>query len=290
MPPWWEVPDWSLYSLLTSSDIVPFAMVTNTSQEVELFSDNEVTARVLDVIKSANQKIALICPYIDRVGHVEQELVKAAKRGVKILVVLRNDRGAIGGNKSKLALDWFSEQKIQVESVPNLHAKFYMNEKEAIVTSMNLLRSSWSGSLELGISLRGSAHRQLASYLNEHLNAFFADEDSESTKSIPVPTKSNAPPSRKKRARSPKPSEKQSGGLGGFLKDLILGPAGYCIRCGDNLPQSDVDAEQVLCETDYRNWRRFENPDYQEKYCTSCGEERKTTFARPQCKDCYYDR
>ena len=48
--------------------------------ELRIFVDNEVTARILSVVQRAEHNVALITPYVDRVGHVEQELVKAQQR------------------------------------------------------------------------------------------------------------------------------------------------------------------------------------------------------------------
>jgi hypothetical protein len=74
-----------------------------------------------------------------------------------------------------------------------------------------------------------------------------------------------------------------------MIRGLLLGTAGYCIRCGDDLSEADVDAGKTMCGKDYASWARFKKPEFKEKYCTNCGEEKPTTFAKPECQDCYYN-
>ena len=96
-----------------------------SATRLEIFADNEVTARVLNVIDSAEQAIALVSPYIDRVGHVEQAVLKAQQRRVDVLVVVRKDGETVGGRNSGDALEWLKEHKIPVLTVPNLLSLAY---------------------------------------------------------------------------------------------------------------------------------------------------------------------
>ena len=266
-------------------------MATQMTPTSEFFADNVVTAQVLNVIKNAKHRIALVSPYVDRVGHVEQELVKAKGRGVDVLIVVRRDGNKVGGTNSKDALDWFKINGFDLQSVPNLHAKFYMNEFEGVITSMNLLRSSWAGSLEVGISVTDSQHEQLVEYLRDHLKEFFTEIEASKTKPAAKKTQKIASGARRspRQSRVAKPKKQESGGFGSLIRRLILSPAGYCIRCGDELSEAEVDAGKTMCAKDYASWARFKNPDFKEKYCTNCGEEKPTTFAKPECQDCYYN-
>lgn len=271
----------------------------SASQSGRIFSDNEVTARVLDVIRNAESWVALVSPYVDRVGHVEQALLQAKRRGVRILIVVRRDEDAFGGNNGKEALAWFDQEGLEVKAVPNLHAKFYANEREGVITSMNLLRSSWSGSLELGMSVTADDHRQLVSYLRDHLTSFFtvtAGGNSETvsegnaaankTKAKTTKTpKRYASAGRKPQAQVVR--ERRSGSFTDMLKNLILGAPGYCIRCGKPLAEGEADSGKVLCQDDYTAWAVYRNPEFPEKYCTTCGKRRRTTYSRPECSACY---
>jgi hypothetical protein len=244
-----------------------------------LLTDNSVTSKVLEVIRAAERQLALVSPYIDEVGHVQQELILAKTRGVKIVVVVRRDSSTVGGNNSESALTWFADHGIEVQSVPNLHAKFYMNEREGVLTSMNLLRSSWSGSMEVGVIVTGEEHRQLVEYLTKHLKNFF---------SVVTPPSSTGKQKSSVRRPAKSNGRKQSGGIGAMIKNLITAPSGYCIRCGDLLSAKEIDSGKVLCAADYRSWAKYKNADFMENYCTTCGSEWDTSYAKPECSDCYF--
>ncbi len=62
------------------------------------------------------------------------------------------------------------------------------------------------------------------------------------------------------------------------------GPGGFCIRCGKAI---GADAEIYYCETCYRSWSQYNNPNYQERYCHICGRPSRTTAYKPVCADCF---
>ena len=61
------------------------------------------------------------------------------------------------------------------------------------------------------------------------------------------------------------------------------GKQGYCIRSGDGIP---FNLGRPLCLDCYRKWAEYENRNYGEIYCHSCGNEAETTFAKPLCRTC----
>ena len=46
-------------------------------------------------------------------------------------------------------------------------------------------------------------------------------------------------------------------------------------------------SESPLCADCFRQWAKFQDKDYAEKYCHSCGKSAKTTFAKPLCMACW---
>jgi len=63
-------------------------VATQSAPTSEFFADNVVTAQVLNVIKNAKHRIALVSPYVDRVGHVEQDggIAIAQELSMKLLL------------------------------------------------------------------------------------------------------------------------------------------------------------------------------------------------------------
>ncbi len=67
-------------------------------------------------------------------------------------------------------------------------------------------------------------------------------------------------------------------------KAQVMNSKGYCIRC-DNLIK--LDPKAPYCYSCFKIWKRFENKEYEEKYCHVCGEENKSTMLKPACYPCY---
>jgi hypothetical protein len=59
---------------------------------------------------------------------------------------------------------------------------------------------------------------------------------------------------------------------------------GFCIRQGERIA---FNVERPLCETCYKQWTKFGNRVYSEKYCHSCGGHVQTSYAKPVCLECY---
>ena len=258
-----------------------------------IYADNAITGEIIRIIDTAATKVALVSPYVDKVMHVEQAIGRAAKRGVSVTVFTRLDGARLGGGgKADDAIAWFKDNGVEVHGVPNLHAKFYINETEAAVTSMNLLKSSWANSLELGVTVSGEAHEQLENYLNETI--FPWAEAAPQTKSKPAPQK-RASASTSSRASRPSAGTKQKEAKGFFgsvmsgVKNALAVDEGFCIRCGDNLSDAEFEDGKTMCRKDYLAWAKFKKPAFPEKFCTTCGKSRKTSFARPQCSECFAD-
>lgn len=270
-------------------------MTTPSEITGRIYSDNEITSQVVRVINEATEQLAIVSPYIDRVPHVEQAITRAKQNGARVIVFARKDGDQIGGRKDNAAVAWFKANDIEVEGVPHLHAKFYMNEREAVVTSMNLLKSSWSGSLELGFVVEGDAHQQLISYLRETLRVVTAAKETE-TKKKPKAKSTRKRPTTKpaKRPRAPKPKEPEPkkgffGTVFDVVRDILVEDEGYCIRCGELLSDAEFNDGKTMCRKDYLSWAKFRRPNFPEKFCTTCGNPRETTFAKPQCRYCYAD-
>ena len=163
---------------------------------------------------------------------------------------VRKDGEQLGGRKDNDAIAWFKANDIEAEGVPHLHAKFYMNEREAVVTSMNLIKSSWSRSLELGFVVEGDAHQQLVSYLRETLRVVIAAKemeakkkpDAKTKKSTTKPTRKHQPAKANKRAPASKQPEPKKGFFGtvfDVVRDILVEDEGHCIRCGELLTDAE---------------------------------------------------
>lgn len=104
----------------------------------------EISGKIISLIDEADKELVVISPCND-FGHWEKlsaRLKKAVDRGIKISFFVRKD------SENRKAL---SELNIPVYYVERLHAKIFLNEKQAILTSMNLAETSDKFSIDFGI-------------------------------------------------------------------------------------------------------------------------------------------
>ena len=156
-----------------------------------------------------------------------------------------------------------SMSSIRISFYRDLHAKCYLNENAALLTSMNLYESSQVNNYEMGLYISRAEDPELyESILNEakHLltNSDPPLNDTSTKSAVQNPTQQ---------------------------KTLH----GYCIRCKTNIafnPQEDEN----YCPECRIDWEKNDGRDYQhpEKYCHSCSKEHKEiSYSRPMCKSCY---
>ena len=129
-------------------------------------------SELCSLIEKAEEKIYIICPFIELHHHFKRALKKhVANDQIQIVVLF----GKFTNNTHYKLIEEDSEF---LKSFPNirilyhsrLHAKFYANEKTALVTSLNMNHSSHNNNLEYGISIdieSSPLARDLFSFIDE---------------------------------------------------------------------------------------------------------------------------
>ncbi len=111
-------------------------------KSVAQFITTQAISHHLDeLIKNADIFLILITPYIKLNDLVRERLMDKKSKGVEIIFICRGQ---------DLAED-LAPYSTSVKSKPNLHAKCYLSDKAAIVTSMNLHEFSQANNAEMGI-------------------------------------------------------------------------------------------------------------------------------------------
>lgn len=225
-----------------------------------LLTTKEMLAALENIIKGADKYIYIFTFNIKIDPNFLSRLKNASKRGVKIVVVFGVDNG-----DTKLLEELLEIRNCSVYYKEYLHAKFYFNEKELLIGSMNLSEASAKNNYELGALFSNDEYKNLiqkaeseakeilsGSVLWEHLREGitegdlrdFEDED-----------------------------------------DLKLPIVGRCVRCKLEI---DFNPDRPLCSHCYQIWSDWENDFYPENYCHACGNKHNTiSYAKPQCYNCY---
>lgn len=208
----------------------------------------DTSAAIERVIRTAKKELTLMSAYVyPRVIYLER-LKDAAKRGVNITLVF----GKRPLDAKVMAL--FKEvDNITIYYLDVLHAKCFVNESEAIVTSLNLLNGSEDKNREMGVRLEQAADTE--AYME-------CVDEVRSILSVAVPIYSNS---------------KTVGVVVAFPK------SGYCIRCGTSQP---CEPDRPLCFDDFKTWVQYKDPDFPERLCHMCGKPAEVSMAEPLCDTC----
>ena len=94
-----------------------------------------------NLLKTAKSKIILISPYIQLQPRIREILKEKKQNGIKISIVCRK----------KDLKEEITEYLTAIFDAPRLHAKCYLNEQAAIITSLNLYEFSQQNNIEFGV-------------------------------------------------------------------------------------------------------------------------------------------
>ena len=115
----------------------------------------ETSAAIERVIATAEKEVTIISAYVyPKLIHMER-LMEASLRGVRVVLVF---------GKRQLDADVEAEllkiPTLVLYYMKQLHAKCYLNEREAVITSMNLLNSPKAENREMGVLLDQRGDRE----------------------------------------------------------------------------------------------------------------------------------
>ena len=212
-----------------------------------------VSNELAQIIKSAKEKLILKSPYLQIGDRFKEMLEDQDRLKLDIRIIYRESKLQPQEN------NWLKSLKFVRTSIcKNLHAKCYLNEKEALITSMNFYEFSQMNNNEMGIVVYKSEDAQLYNEINEEANRLKRISEEIKVTVEKVVSK----------------------------EELNKNGEGYCIRCGSRIK---LDPEHPYCLTDYQKWKKFEDITYEEKkgICHMCGKPNISSMEKPVCMDCY---
>lgn len=221
-----------------------------------------VSYHLQQIINQAQDTLILISPYLKVNERLRQSLDDKDRMKIDIRVIY---------GKNELQPDqinWLRSLKfVRTSFCENLHAKCYLNEREAIITSMNLYEFSQVNNQEMGIYVTKADDPKLYDDIyNEARRLIRISEEIRVTiEKVIAPAEKPLNPTTKEPLASV--SEK-----------------GFCIRCKKDIA---LNPSAPYCGECYKVWKKYENPAYQEKYCHLCGKDNASTLNKPVCYDCY---
>lgn len=270
---------------------------------------------VYEIIWEAESNLLIVSPFIKLDDYFKRLFDKHINNPkLHILIVFGKNEREVSRSLSKNDFDYFKKfLNISIVYIPNLHAKYYGNEKKGVITSINLYDYSFKNNVEFGVY----------SEINI-LSKFTTNADNEAWENCyELAEKSEAifikRPVFEKRILSSllgknyiksdtlyditekfyssvnRNRDNQIKTLQNFPFELELGSEqnirpnrteienptnGFCIRTGEKI---EFNLKKPFSYQAYRSWSSFGNDNYPEKFCHKTGKPSngKTSMRKP---------
>ncbi|WP_129597000.1 phospholipase D family protein [Methanohalophilus profundi] len=217
-----------------------------------------VSFKLEEIIKSADEKLILISPFL-KINERIRELIEDKNR-IKINTEVIYGKKEIQPDED----NWLRNlDYVRTGFCKNLHAKCYLNEKEALVTSMNLYEFSQQNNNEMGIYVSKETDPELYDAINDEAKRLFRISEEGKVTVEKVARKEEKKENNKKSKSS---------------------DSGYCIRCKKEIK---IDPLHPYCKDCFMTWNKYGNEDHAENVCHVCGKETNSSKLKPICYNCY---
>ncbi len=202
-----------------------------------------VTFYLEELIKRTKDKLILISPYLQFNDRIKEHIQNLNMQKKDIRIVYRENKLHPDEN------NWLANQiGVRTSISKNLHAKCYINDNEAIITSMNLYEFSQLNNNEMGIHITKEGDPELYKDAYEEVQRLLTISEELRVTAQKIDSKIGA-----KKA----------------VKEASNEGMGYCIRTGVSIP---FDIEKPLSKEAYKKWNEYGDENYPEKYCHFSGE------------------
>jgi len=238
---------------------------------VKFLETTGVTYELTELIKKSKEKLWLITPYIEINDQVRGHIRSSDARNVDIRVIFRKD--------SKIKpddLSFLNNLKMKhLFECKNLHAKCYLNENTAIITSMNLYDYSQTHNREIGIKIdrENAEDKDLYNEIQTEMLSIMEVSEPFQYEVKRVEIESHSIQKNESAKNLPKQSP-----------IILKKDTGYCIRCHNPM---ELNPDKPLCSKCYPIWAKYSDRAYPEKFCHVCGKESKQSVEKPVCYSCY---
>lgn len=125
----------------------------------------EIASKIMTLIDDAEKNLIIVSPYVEMTNWEKMKkcLSKCLKKGVNIKFIIRKN---VNNN------DLFSLRQLNIQPIfiQDLHAKVYINDNYAIVTSLNITHYSDINSIDIAYQTETEVERtELIDYVNKHI-------------------------------------------------------------------------------------------------------------------------
>ena len=284
---------------------------------------------IYDTLFKAEKELIIISPYIQLGDYLKDNIFKQHLNNSKLHILIGFGKNEHNKERSfrREEIEYFLNfPNITIVYIPELHGKYYANEKQSVITSMNLLDYSLVNNVEFGVL----AEKALTDLINK--NNFF--ETSKNTIMSVLDSGytifAKRPNYNKKflgLAKDYVGSTVHLDLVDDMLSNREVRPIRYSSFVAENYVNAEkrqrterepaperiisedsiqktsqgkkghcircnieipFDTAKPLCYNCYQEWAKYGNRFYEENYCHCCGKKNnKATIATPLCRCCH---
>ncbi|MBQ4915285.1 phospholipase D family protein [Maribacter sp. MMG018] len=120
----------------------------------KFITGKQLKEEVYEIIHKAKKQLLIVSPYIKLDDYFKKALFENHKKNSELHIIIAFGKNEKNPQRSlkKEDLDYFKDfPNISIVFIPNLHAKYYSNEKKGIITSINLYDYSFENNVEFGV-------------------------------------------------------------------------------------------------------------------------------------------
>tara|TARA_R110002049_G_scaffold194568_1_gene363469 strand:- start:1786 stop:2607 length:822 start_codon:yes stop_codon:yes gene_type:complete len=251
----------------------------------EVITNRDLKHNIEAAIRNAQRYLFIISPYID-IGTGMQKALAEVSNDTIITVVYRKS----GGSSHKSGINDASRlflrglTNIEFVVVEDLHAKIYMNEDVAIISTMNLTQSS-NHNFEIGVGIDRfldiKMYTDTLDYIIYMLQSEKSDLAEERFENIKPALGFTLDIYGKEIKINGNIISKQDFKT---LQENCNVKHGYCIRCKS--PELDFNPLSPYCKSCFNIWLKYKNRDYEENCCHRCGRDGGSLIDATLCDSC----
>lgn len=141
----------------------------------EFVKDDDLNKAIIKIIENAKKKLLIVSPYIklhDRVKQALRSKIKSDK--LEIYILYGKNEKKVHESLSPEDYNFFkSFPNICIKHEPRLHAKFYSNKYDSLITSLNLIDASQNKNIEAGVFIEDSNIKTLLNRFDQKAFSYF---------------------------------------------------------------------------------------------------------------------
>lgn len=270
---------------------------------------------VYEIIWEAESNLLIVSPFIKLDDYFKRLFDKHINNPkLHILIVFGKNEKEVSRSLSKNDFDYFKKfLNISIVYIPNLHAKYYGNEKKGVITSINLYDYSFKNNVEFGVyseinilskfttnadneawqTCYELAEKSEAIFikrpvfekkiLSSLLGKNYIKSDTLHDTTEKFYSSWNKTRDNLVRTLEDFPFELELGSEQNIrpMRSEIENPTdGFCIRTGEKI---EFNIKKPFSYQAYRSWASFGNENYPENYCHKTGQKSngKTSMRKP---------